>query len=178
MFGSLGLSGSLGSAPSFRIRLAKRDFKFSAAHFTLFENREPEALHGHNYQVEVEVEGERLDDTGLLVELADLKRLVRAACAEWDERVLLPERSPQLTIERRDAEVQVLCGARRYAFPAAEVVLLPLVNTTIELLARALCERFAVAMPERVLALMVTVGETDGQSCSYVHRLRPPGRVD
>jgi 6-pyruvoyltetrahydropterin/6-carboxytetrahydropterin synthase len=154
-------------ATGFRLRLAKRDFKFSSAHFTLFADREAGALHGHNYQVEIEVEGDELDDTGLLVELADLKRIVRAACTEWDEKVLLPEHSPQLAIERQGDEVVVRYGARRYVFPAVEVILLPLVNTTIELLARWLADRLAPALPGRLRRLVVTVGETDGQSCSY-----------
>lgn len=165
------------TAPGFCIRLAKRDFKFSAAHFTLFANREAEALHGHNYQVEVEVEGDRLDDTGLLVELAEVKRLVRAACAEWDERILIPIESPQLAIERTGDEVVVRYAARRYAFPAAEVILLPLVNTTIELLARLLADRLAPALPERLRRLVVTVGETDGQSCSYARPIGPIGPI-
>ena len=50
------------SRPEYVLRLAKEDFKFSAAHFTLFGPDEAELLHGHNYQVEVEMVGYALDE--------------------------------------------------------------------------------------------------------------------
>ena len=37
--------------PTFSIRLAKEDFKFSVAHFTIFGPGHAEPLHGHNYNV-------------------------------------------------------------------------------------------------------------------------------
>jgi 6-pyruvoyl-tetrahydropterin synthase len=54
------------STGRFHIELAKEDFKFSAAHFTLFGPDAAERLHGHNYRVTVAVEGEELDARGLL----------------------------------------------------------------------------------------------------------------
>ena len=42
-------------AGRFTVRLAKQDFKFSAAHFTLFPDGTAELLHGHNFQVAVAV---------------------------------------------------------------------------------------------------------------------------
>ena len=62
---------------SFTIRLAKEDFKFSVAHFTIFGAKSAEPLHGHNYRLALEVEGEGVDEHGLLADCARLKR----ACA-------------------------------------------------------------------------------------------------
>jgi 6-pyruvoyltetrahydropterin/6-carboxytetrahydropterin synthase len=151
----------------YRLRLAKQDFKFSAAHFTLFADREAEALHGHNYRVEVEVSGGELDATGLLVEIAPLKARVRALCAAWDERVLLPSAAREVSIRQEGAEIEVAYRSRRYRFPAAEVVELPLVNTTIELLARLLWTELAPALAGSGLSLAVAVEETQGQSCRH-----------
>lgn len=157
-----------GLAPHYRVVLAKKDFKFSAAHFTIFGNTEAELLHGHNYRVEVEVSGPSLDELGLLVEFDDLKRRIRAACAAFDSRTLVPERSPYLEVERDDSEVELIFGRRRYRLPANDVVFIPVSNTTVELLANLLWEELAPSLDtSRIDRLAVVVEETDGQSCRF-----------
>ncbi len=42
---------------------------FSSAHQLRGYQGECEELHGHNWKVEVEVEGEKLDSVGLLIDL-------------------------------------------------------------------------------------------------------------
>nr|HPI41863.1 6-carboxytetrahydropterin synthase [Pseudobdellovibrionaceae bacterium] len=39
----------------FSLKLSKDEFKFSSAHFLIFNDHQAERLHGHNYQVEFEV---------------------------------------------------------------------------------------------------------------------------
>jgi 6-pyruvoyltetrahydropterin/6-carboxytetrahydropterin synthase len=155
----------------YRLELGKEDFKFSCAHFTLFAGGAAEPLHGHNYRVRVEVEGERLDPLGMLVDFAAVKRAVRALCARLDERVLLPELAPDLVWERcgeEGEEIEARFAGRRYVWPAAEVVLLPIANTSVELLAAWLWRELApelVGYP--VGRLAVAVEETLGQGCRY-----------
>ena len=169
------------SRPRFTLRFAKSDFKFSAAHFTIFGTRDAEALHGHNYRVRVEVAGEELDERGLLAASDAVKRRVRELCAELDDRVLLPGRSPDLEISEEAGSVAVRFGDRSYRFPAAEVVLLPLVNVTMELVARMLWRKLADDLGSRessaaLAELAVEVEETEGQSCRYSAPLAPPER--
>jgi 6-pyruvoyltetrahydropterin/6-carboxytetrahydropterin synthase len=158
----------------YRLTLAKQDFKFSAAHFTLFGPDEAEPLHGHNYRVVVELEADALDGEGLVTAIGAAKERIRAACRRLDDRVLLPEGSPYLRIEERDGSCQVLYARRTYQFPAAEVLRLPIANTSIELLAlhlwHELAPRFA-GTPARSLA--VTVDESDGQSARYEAAIDP-----
>ena len=45
----------------FTLRLGKQDFKFSAAHFTLFPDGSAELLHGHDYRVRVALRGARVN---------------------------------------------------------------------------------------------------------------------
>lgn len=159
----------------FTIVLAKEDFKFSCAHFTLFSRDEAELLHGHNYQVSVEVAGHALDSLGILVDFERVKRAIRARCAELDSRMLVPASSPLLTVREDGDDVEVTYGPRHYRFPAADVLMLPLVNTTVELFAGMLWQRLAPtleALPG-VDTLQVTVGETAGQSCAFGAALRP-----
>ncbi|HBL29756.1 MAG TPA: 6-pyruvoyl tetrahydropterin synthase [Acidobacteria bacterium] len=154
--------------PRFRIALEKEDFKFSAAHFTLFPGGGAELLHGHNYRVRVEVTGSDLDDEGLLVDIEQLKKTIRERCAHLDSRTLLPAASPRLQHTRDGDAIEVVCGERKYRFPAADVLLLPLVNTSMELFARMLWEELAPSLAgSRVEDLAVGVEETAGQRCRY-----------
>ena len=152
----------------FRLRLAKNDFKFSVAHFTLFPEGASEPLHGHNYLVGVEARGEDLDDYDLLFDIASAKREIRRLCDDLDESILLPSESRVLHVECRAGVYEVTHGSRRYTFPEAEVRLLPLRNCTMEALARYFWDRLARKLdPERVRELEVSVEETHGQSASY-----------
>src|SRR5262249_36641926 len=72
------------SAPRYRMVLAKEDFKFAAAHFTLLPGGAAELLHGHNYRVRVALTGGELDGDGLLVDLERFKRALRALCRRFD----------------------------------------------------------------------------------------------
>ncbi len=160
--------------PTFAIRLAKQDFKFSVAHFTIFGPRRAEPLHGHNYRLALEVEGDAVDDLGLLADCDRLKRVARAACAALDDKVLLPESSPHLAVGRSGGTVGVRFAGRDYRFPAEEVLLLPLANVTMELLARWAWERLArVAKGGGLRTLAVEIEETPGQLCRYCAPLAP-----
>lgn len=161
--------------PRFRIRLAKEDFKFSAAHFTLFLDGSAELLHGHNYRVSVEIAGDQLDRAGLLVDFGGVKRAIRAACASLDERTLVPEQAPGLVIsasEDGSDAIDVGFRERRYRFPRTDLVLLPLANSSIELLSRWLWREIAPALRGTAATeLTVSVEETAGQSCAYTAEL-------
>jgi 6-pyruvoyltetrahydropterin/6-carboxytetrahydropterin synthase len=164
------------STPRFTLRLAKGDFKFSAAHFTLFSATEAEPLHGHNYRVLVEVGGDELDALGLLIETGILKRRIRELLVGLDDRVLLPERSPLLTLAVQDGAVDCRYADRAYRFPEREVVLLPLVNVTMELLARLVWRQLAEDLEVgSATHLAVEIEETDGQSCRYAAPLGAGG---
>lgn len=164
------------STPRFTLRLAKGDFKFSAAHFTLFSATEAEPLHGHNYRVLVEVGGDELDALGLLIETGILKRRIRELLVGLDDRVLLPERSPLLALTVQDGAVDCRYADRAYRFPEREVVLLPLVNVTMELLARLVWRRLAEDLEAgSATHLAVEIEETDGQSCRYAAPLAAGG---
>jgi 6-pyruvoyltetrahydropterin/6-carboxytetrahydropterin synthase len=168
--------------PTFSIRLAKQDFKFSVAHFTIFGPAKAEPLHGHNYRLALEVEGDAVDDLGLLADCDRLKRAARAACAVLDDKVLLPEESPHLALGQSGVEKEGGTGTtavrfadREYRFPAGEVLLLPLANVTMELLARWAWERIAkVARGGAVQSLTVEIEETPGQLCRYRAPLAAP----
>ncbi len=158
--------------PHFQINLQKEDFKFSAAHFTLFPDGRAELLHGHNYRVRVSLAGSGLDGVGLLVDVATVKRRIRDSCAALDERTLIPAETDRLEVRLAEGAVEVGFDGRRYRFPEGDVVLVPLENVSIELLARKLWGEISPALAGTpVEELTVEVEETPGQSCAYTARI-------
>jgi 6-pyruvoyltetrahydropterin/6-carboxytetrahydropterin synthase len=61
---------------------------FAAGHALRNYHGKCENVHGHNYRVQVTVEGQELNPTGLLVDFADVKRLIRAIVARLDHQFL------------------------------------------------------------------------------------------
>ena len=158
--------------PRFELRLAKQDFKFSAAHFTLFPDGTAELLHGHDYRVRVALRGTQVDEHGLLTDLARVKDKIRSICGELDEHTLIPEKSPLLELRANADQIDVYLGERNYRLPRSDVALLPLSNITIELLARLIWERLAASLDRGAIDwLEVEVEETPGQGCAYAGRL-------
>lgn len=155
----------------YRIVLAKEDFKFSVAHFTIFGPGNAEPLHGHNYRVEVELSGGPLDEHGLLVDVAPVKARIRALCADLDSRVLLPGESPLLTVERTGTAAEARFDGRVYRMPEDEIVVLPIVNVTLEMLGTWFWEELAKGLPAHRRSclhhLAVTIEESAGQRCRY-----------
>lgn len=64
------------------------DAGFCAAHFLQDYHGKCENLHGHNYKVYAHVRGEVLDEGGMLLDFSELKRALRAVCAELDHTSL------------------------------------------------------------------------------------------
>jgi 6-pyruvoyltetrahydropterin/6-carboxytetrahydropterin synthase len=93
-----------------------------------------EALHGHNYAVSIEVEG-ALQAEGWVTDFGVLKRIGRDICDRLDHHFLLQATGDRIDA-RRDGEVwELRFREKRYEFPANDVFLLPIANTTAELIA-------------------------------------------
>src|SRR5919106_3821120 len=133
---------SPGRRGEFRVTVTKEDLVFAAAHFITLPGHRCEALHGHNYRAGVVVEGGLEPEAWYVVDFLALKRLVKRLTEEWDHRVLLPTENPRLAVRHRGESVEVAFdGAARYVFPERDCVLLPIPNTTVELLAEHLANR-------------------------------------
>lgn len=158
----------------FRIQIRKEALKFSSAHMTFFADGTKENLHGHNYRTVAKLEFERFSLSEMLP-FADLKAAMKKICAEWDERVLLPNDCPFLkTVSTEGASVEIAASGKRYVFPKDEVVFLPTDNVTTESLAKIFCERLAAGLSRpaldraKVRSIEVKVEEMLGQGASYV----------
>ncbi len=150
------------------LRLSKENLKFSAAHFLIFDENRAERLHGHNYRVRLSIKMEWTSSfvqQGYGVDFAVLKKIVKDQLDLWDERVLLPSLRKDMEVNTRGPSLDLKFRDRHYLFPANEVVLLPIMNTSVELLSGLLSEIFWKAMsPLGVVGVSVEVEETLGQS--------------
>ena len=123
-----------------RIEIAKQALNFSAAHFTIFSATEREDLHGHNWQVECELTSP-INEQGLIFDYSRIKRLIREICDEMDEKMLLPSRSPHLSIERDGNYVVGVYNDERIPFLERDVLTLPITNISVEELSRYILDR-------------------------------------
>lgn len=154
------------------LHLAKQNFKFSAAHFLIFDEKHAERLHGHNYQVQVDITApseEELHGEGYFMDFNVFKKTIKARLDQWDEIVLLPEKHPDMKFKESDKGLEVTFRDRFYVFPRHEVILLPITNTSVEQLSRLLAEEFYANFKQYgVRKVQVTVEETSGQGASTI----------
>lgn len=162
-------SSQTGRETSTTLHLFKQNFKFSAAHFLIFDEKNAEKLHGHNYQVKVELDFGKSSAgaKGFQVDFNILKKGIHERLQLWDEMVLLPALHPEMKTEKKGAVLEVRFRDRFYAFPANEVHLLEMNNTSVENLSSALAaEFFEKFKAYGVGKLRVYVEETPGQGAS------------
>ncbi len=166
---------------TFRVQVSKDYLTFAAAHFITFAGHRCESLHGHNYRVSVALEGPLDPESWYVLNFVDLKTVMKKLCNEIDHRVLLPLENPKIRIgEQSDSITVAYLDRPRYVFPREDCVLLPIPNTTAEMLAQYLAGRLKAelgASADRLASIEMEVEESFGQSAVYrdtLSRLRSP----
>jgi 6-pyruvoyltetrahydropterin/6-carboxytetrahydropterin synthase len=148
------------------VRITKDYLVFSAGHFITFDGNVCERLHGHNYQVEAEVHGP-LDENLYVIDFIALRDELKAIVDAMDHRMLLPTEHPTIRVETVDQEVTARFEERRWVFPREDCLLLPVANTTTELLARyiglQLLDRLAKRHIQAPPTIRISVDENNGQ---------------
>ncbi|HMP04017.1 MAG TPA: 6-carboxytetrahydropterin synthase [Gemmatales bacterium] len=156
----------------FQVRVTKDHLTFCSGHFITYEGSCCERLHGHNYRVAVEVEGP-LDENRYVFDFIALKNLTQSLTDELDHRMMLPLESPYILVAQTGGQIEVRFEERMWSFPEGDCVLLPVANTTAELLAAHLARRLQQLLKEKhdfePDRLSVEVEESPGQSarCTF-----------
>ena len=154
---------------AFRVHVPKDYPKFSAAPFIAYPGFR-ERLHGHNYRVSIALDGQ-LGPQGYVVDFGVVKRIARRLCERLDERLLVPERSDCLRV-RVDGDVVCLQYEQdEFRFPRADVILLPIVHTSVEELSQYLAGELRRELDAEGVgpldAIEVAVEESFGQRAIY-----------
>ncbi|RIK61697.1 MAG: 6-pyruvoyl tetrahydrobiopterin synthase, partial [Planctomycetota bacterium] len=124
-------------AENYFVRVEKEYLVFSAAHFITFNGNVCERLHGHNYRVSCDVRGP-LDENSYVIDFIALRDTLRGLVDELDHRVMLPTQHPLIQVTADEREVTATFEDRRWIFPREDCALLPVANTTAELVAHYL----------------------------------------
>jgi 6-pyruvoyltetrahydropterin/6-carboxytetrahydropterin synthase len=155
---------------AFHIRVANDDLTFSAGHFITFGNGHCEPLHGHTYRVAVAVYGS-LNNSRYVVDFVAVQAAMKKILAELDHRTLLPTQHPTIRVAVNNGEIEVRLGDRRWILPEDNCRLLPVANTTTEMLAQYIGEQFSaylaatgIRAPERVVVEVIE-GTGSGAIC-------------
>jgi 6-pyruvoyltetrahydropterin/6-carboxytetrahydropterin synthase len=156
----------------YRVSVTKDYLVFSSAHFITFAGHRCEGLHGHNYRVRVTIEGTLNPEAWFVFDFVELKRIMKRLCDEIDHLVLLPLQSDRIKVFEEADNVRVdVDGKPRYLFPRRDCSLLPIPNTTVEMLAKLLTSRLKETIgPEAtkpLTAIEMEVEENFGQTAVY-----------
>ena len=153
----------------YTVRVSKDYLGFCSAHFIVFGNNVCERLHGHNYQVAAEIEDELKADH-LVFDFIEFKQILEGITDSLDHRMLIPLNSDALGVEVTDENVRITSDEKEWIIPRDDCVLLPIENTTAELLARwvsgQLSEKLESKLGQLPRVLRVEVFESPGQSAT------------
>jgi 6-pyruvoyltetrahydropterin/6-carboxytetrahydropterin synthase len=157
----------------YKVRVVKDQLVFCCGHFISYQGHQCERLHGHNYRASVEVEGVLQEDYYVFDFIA-LKHRTKEITDELDHHMLLATRNPVIQVEETSTSVRVRYEDREWVFPRGDCILLPIENTTAELLARYIATKLVEVLrreekfvPE---VLRVEVEEAPGQSATVEWR--------
>lgn len=147
-----------------KLKISGDKLTLASAHM-LFKHDKCSRLHGHNYEIEVEVEGD-LDENNMLIDFGPFKTSVSSMIMELDHKIILPEKNSELDIKLDQKQYIIsTCDKKFYRFPKEDVVLVPLESTTVELLSKYLHDKLKERYSK--FKITVTIAETPTSIVSY-----------
>ena len=120
----------------------------------------------------VTIEGALDQHAWFVFDFVELKGIMKRLCDEIDHLVLLPLESDRVKVEEDGEVVRVSVDGRpRYTFPRRDCALLPIPNTTVEMLAKLLTARLKTAIGDDaakpLTAIEMEVEENFGQTAVF-----------
>lgn len=167
----------------FAVRIKKQYCNFSSAHFLVFEDGERESLHGHNYYVSCELTGKLRAQSDMLIDFRSVKPIIKKICDSLDHKVLLANDNRYLKFEEDGKSLSVSClsDGSLWVFPKNDSILLPISNTSVELISKYICFLTLLELRKEfgdilIFNLEFATEETQGQAGVY-KRAFPDGEL-
>jgi len=155
---------------SYKVTVGRDHLVFCCGHFISYDGHQCERLHGHNYRASVEIEGPLTDDY-YVFDFVALLRLSKAVTDELDHHMLIATKNPVIHVHASERSLRVNYKDREWIFPKEDCVLLPIENTTAELIAKYIGGRLMETLPSvhgsLPKVIRVEVEENVGQSATY-----------
>ena len=103
-----------------------------------------------------------------VIDFVQLNRLAAGICAQLHDRILLPGKSGEVTLQEREGQIEVSSHGKRFSLPSENCRILPLPNTTAEMLAWYIMESLLPLLAqhsalEHLDNLEIAVEEADHQ---------------
>ena len=150
----------------YKVRVTKDHLVYSAAHFITFNGNICERLHGHNWRVAAELTGP-LDENGYVFDFIALRDQLQKTVDSLDHRVLLPTQHQMIKVSEENEEIQATFEKRRWVFPKEDCILLPMENTTAELIAHWIGQQLMTVIrshgSNQIESVQIEVEENFGQ---------------
>jgi 6-pyruvoyltetrahydropterin/6-carboxytetrahydropterin synthase len=144
---------------------------FSSAHI-IHEYDKCGRLHGHTYAIHTKIVGDP-DNKGIIVDFSLLKNALREIAGMLDHRVLIPEKSNIIKIEKQKQSVKISALGKTFVFPKSDCIFLPIISTSAENLAGYILDRLIDKLPltEHIKRVEVGVDEGFGQGARLSKKL-------
>ncbi len=145
-----------------RVEGTQNRINFSAAHF-IPSIEKCSRLHGHDYSVDLELEGEPKE--GILIDYGIVKGALRGLVDTFDHKTLLPESSNLSKVTCNTKECFVSYGEKQFRFPVSDVFMLERPITSSEMIADYLAQemRNKLKQYKNLSRIRICVFEGPGQ---------------
>lgn len=134
---------------------------FSACHF-LPGHHKCNRLHGHNYAIHLELDGEPLEN-GIVCDFVLLKKAMRGVADALDHCVLMPGQSNEVSVLKEGDAIKVGFGKKMYSFPEEDVEILDLKVVSAEMLAAFILNKIIKVLGNAPNLKRIGVGIDEGK---------------
>lgn len=119
-------------------------------------------MHGHDYAINMSIEGEMGPD-GVILDFISVKEFLRGIASELDHRVLIPGRDRGVTVNKETVKFKI--GDKEFSFPKGDCIILDIDVASAETLASFVLQRVLdkVKFPKNVKHIEIGVDEGRGQ---------------
>lgn len=141
----------------------KSNIRFSSAHM-IAKYEKCGRLHGHTYAIHAKVVGEP-DEKGIILDFSLLKDILKETVKDLDHKVLIPEKSSFITVEKKGNNIKLATLEKHYVLPLEDCIFLPIDSTSAENLARYILGRVLekISPLEQIESIEIGVDEGFGQ---------------
>ena len=149
----------------------KTNIRFSSAH-VIPEYEKCGRLHGHTYAVHAKITG-KPDGKGIIIDFSLLKDAIKDVVEKLDHKLLIPEKSGIVSIEKTKGAIKLETLGKQYIMPLNDCILLPLDSTSAENLSSYILEQLLkkITLPKRIKSVEIGVDEGFGQGARVVKTL-------
>ncbi len=150
----------------------RSNIRFSSAHI-IHEYEKCGRLHGHTYAIHIKIWGQP-DSKGIIVDFSYVKQVLKEIANSIDHRLLIPEKSSIVEIDKKADCVKINAMGKSYLFPKSDCILLPVKSTSAENLANFILEEFIkkAKILSNVTQIEIGVDEGFGQGARISKKLR------